>query len=275
MYGITTCVVIALARYGDSTKKVALLNGSLSKRREFVESANLHFEVDEIMSRDGSSTRDFQGIQKLFDECMDRAQREGWCHVSSNFCINIREFQANDTSTLSMVSANLSLRTLKLKCINFVYSTQFVEALLSGPNLRYLSLSATSCTDEGASLIAKALPKCLSLQTLCLGCNDIENEGARLIASAVSETPSLRKLDISYNSIRDEGVVTFTEILETLGESCHLQELDLDGNFHSSDCAIPLRLAATKCHGLELRCDSACNDTYWDDFGLLSFGVSE
>ena len=73
--------------------------------------------------------------------------------------------------------------------------------------LRRLHLGSNKISCLGAFAIAKALPKCNSLEKLTLVRNEIEDSGVLAIVTMLSKSydHSLRELNLQYNYMTYEG----------------------------------------------------------------------
>uniref|UniRef100_A0A7S0AYJ7 Uncharacterized protein n=1 Tax=Pyrodinium bahamense TaxID=73915 RepID=A0A7S0AYJ7_9DINO len=106
--------------------------------------------------------------------------------------------------------------------------------VLSLCNLRCLDLCGNCIGDDGVIELAKALPKCRSLEQLLLGTNRIADAGAEALADAVPQCKRLERLVLASNDVGDRGAALLAKALPACSM---LTVLSLSGNRLSDNAA--------------------------------------
>jgi Ran GTPase-activating protein (RanGAP) involved in mRNA processing and transport len=119
--------------------------------------------------------------------------------------------QRSTLRTLCGLGAEQEAADLSGRSLDASDSALLACDLRASTSLKSLTASRNAIGDEGAKLLAAALPSG-ALETLVLVDTKIGGEGAKALAEALPNT-RLTSFDVSYNEIRDEGLKFITEVL--------------------------------------------------------------
>ncbi|GCC21595.1 NACHT, LRR and PYD domains-containing protein 3-like isoform X1 [Chiloscyllium punctatum] len=135
-------------------------------------------------------------------------------------------------------NCDCKIQKLELQSVAVTEScvVDFASALCTNRSLTDLNLSINKLGDVGIKRLSVALRhlEC-KIQNLQLTVVDLTDSCALDLSSALNVNTSVRILNLSYNKLQDSGLRTFSAFLKN--PECKLQELSLDENCLTDDCA--------------------------------------
>ncbi|KDO29778.1 hypothetical protein SPRG_04894 [Saprolegnia parasitica CBS 223.65] len=154
--------------------------------------------------------------------------------------------RSEDVPGLTDTIAGSNLRTLTVGTLvplekDVVLATNFLDAIISLPRLRHLSITHTAMPlpsvvrlserlpaltslqlqntrldDFGIAVLARALPNCRHLEALKLDDQECTHWAAEYLASKIPDCPSLKNLDMNFNPIGSRGLRAFLPVVRYL-----------------------------------------------------------
>jgi hypothetical protein len=163
-----------------------------------------------------------EGSDPLASTEVMAGRKDHWKQYSSRFLAQLRTFVWQDEPhVVDLSSAALGPRDLDLLCQTVAKQTigdlslkwnllgaknaGFLHSLMVVDNVHTMDLGWNKLHDDGAQVIAKALPRCSMLRDLDLTGNGITKVGIAHICRGMGEAPMILRLNLSFNPLGAEG----------------------------------------------------------------------
>lgn len=170
------------------------------------------------------------------DEVLDLVERakfvtrskDNWKQFSKHFINQLPTFVwKGEPQMIDLASSGLGPRDLDLLCDTVARQTVgklslkwnllgsknsgFLHTILSTDNIHTIDIGWNKLYDDGAQVIAAALPQCSMLRDLDLTGNGITKSGIAHICMGMGEAPQIQRLNLSFNPLGAEGAITLVE----------------------------------------------------------------